>query len=526
LLKKNSHILFTRLILATVLAFSFCGTIKSQKDTTSKIYILPGAEYLTNFGDEIDNVKLAGNARFMHDSVFMDCDTAYIYNKTQSVRAVGNIKVNRGDTLFMYGDTLKYFGETKMAYVYGNVRLVEKDLTLTTDAIEFDLNSNIGTYNTGGKVESKKNNNTLISKKGYYFSDLKKLSFKDSVSLTNDDYVMKSDTLDYFEETEVAYFSGNTTIEGDSSFIFCKNGWYDTKNDLAEFRKDAYLIASKRRLEGDSLFYDGREKYAKAIDRVTITDSANKMIVNGNFAEHFEKLNISMVTDTPRVKKWFEEGDTLYMLADTIRVKNDTTNKDSRVYAHYKVQFFKEDVQGLCDSMIFKEKDSVIRLFNDPVVWSENSELFGDTIIIKLGKQSLEYIDLQKNAFVIEQVKEILFKDSTKTIADTNLTDYFNQIKGKNIKGVFQQDSIRKVYVDGNGQSIYYTNEPGEPIQALNKIICSNIILTFTNNQVTDILFLKKPEGTLYPLKDISENDRKLEGFKWLENRPEKSNFK
>lgn len=526
-MRKNLDISIIKLILSIILAFSFFGTLEAQQGgQSSKIYILPGAKYLTNFGNEIDNIKLAGNARFMHDNVYMDCDTAYIYNKSQSVRAVGHIKINRRNKLFLYGDTLKYYGETKMAYVYGNVRLVEEGLTLTTDAIAFNLKTNVATYSTGGKVVSKKNNNTLESKKGFYFSDEKKLTFKENVSLVNDDYIMKSNELDYFEDTEKAYFRGNTTIEGDSNFIFCKSGWYDTKNDLAEFNKDAYLIASNnRKLEGDKLFYDGKNKYTKAIKNVTITDSSNKMIINGGFAEYFEILSTALITDAPKVKKWFEDGDTLHLLADTLRVKRDTVNKDSRVYAYKNVQFFKQDVQGSCDSMIFREKDSMIHLFYDPVVWSDNSQLTGDTINIKLGKKSLDYIDLEKNAFVIEQVKQITFKDSTQTMADTTLTDYYNQIKGKFIKGVFKEDSIRKVYVDGNGQSVYYTNEPGKPIQALNKIICSDIVLTFANNQVVDILFMKKPEGTLYPLKDISEKDRKLDGFKWIANRPKKSNF-
>ncbi len=518
--------------------FAVLTTISNSytQSDTSKIYILPGASYLTNFGGEIDNVKLAGNARFMHDSVFMNCDTAYIYNTTQSVIAIGNVVVNQGDSLFLYGDTLNYFGNTKMAYVFGNVRLVESDLTLTCDSIVYDLNTNIAKYTTGGKVVSKKNDNTLTSIKGFYLSNEQKLSFKDSVVLQNPDYIMKSDTLDYFENTEVAYFFGNTTIEGEDNFIFCKNGWYDTKNDIAQFSKDAYLISDKHKLEGDSLFYDRNLGYGKAMKDVQITDTANEIIVTGQLAEHYDKENISLVTGNPLVSKWFDD-DTLFLTADTIRVFNDSSDKKNTLYAHHGVNFFKSDIQGNCDSMIYLQSDSMLRMFSNPIIWSEESQLSGDTIYVQIADNKLKEINLLDNSFIIEEVKEPStamldttfvydsINEQTDTVINTKVltkaTNYYNQVKGKTIKGVFNNDSIRKVFVNGNGQSVYYTGDEGKPVEAVNKIICSDIVMTFGENKVSDILFLKKPEGTLYPIKNLAKNEQELEGFKWdIDKRP------
>lgn len=519
-------------VLFTCFALLFLTKISIAQNNTSQIFILPGAKYLTNFGNEIDNIKLAGNARFMHDSVYMSCDTAYIYNKTQAVDAIGNVRINQGDSLFLYGDTLKYYGQTKMAYVYGNVKLIENDLTLYCDSAVYDLNTNVAKYTTGGKVISKKNKNTLTSTSGYYFSDYKKISFKDSVTLTNPDYTMKSDTLDYFENTETAYFFGNTTITGKDNFIFCKNGWYNTATDIAQFSKDAYLIADKHTLAGDSLYYDRNLGYGKAIKNVKITDTANAIIVDGQFAEHYEKKNISVVTGNPLVSKWFD-ADTLFLTADTIRVYNDSNNDKNIMYAHHKVAFHKSDIQGVCDSMIYLQNDSMLSMFYDPIVWSDQSQLTGDTILVGIANNKLNRIDLRQNSFIIEQVKTIGVKDDTTfiddsinnkidtvlvSIADTILTDYFNQIKGKNVKGIFKNDSIRKVYVNGNGQSIYYTGDEGKPIQALNKILCSDIVMTFKSNKVDDILFLRKPEGALIPLEKISVTDQKLDQFEWKNN--------
>jgi lipopolysaccharide export system protein LptA len=525
------------LILFAIVCFiSFSG----YSQNTNQIHILPGAKYLTNFGNEIDNVKLAGNARFMHDSVYMRCDTAYIYNKTKSVIAVGNVVVNQGDSLFLYGDTLNYFGNTKMAFVYGNVRLKENDLTLISDSLTYNLNTNIASYETGGKVTSKKNENSLTSIKGYYNSNTKVLSFKDSVVLNNPDYIMKSDTLDYHEETEIAYFFGNTTIEGDDNFIFCKNGWYDTKNDVAQFNKDAYMVSDNHKLEGDSLYYNQKIGFGKAINNVTITDTANKLIVKGNLAKHYDKENISLVTGSPIVEKWFDE-DTLYLTADTISIFNDSADEKNILYAHHGVRFYKKDIQGDCDSMVYFQSDSMLKMYTNPIVWSEKSQLSGDTIFVQIANNKIKEINLLNNSFIIEEIKyTVNFNTDTLYIYDTinNKTDTvlqelvgntvatkFNQIKGKTIQGVFNHDSIRKVYVNGNGQSIYYTGDEGKAKEGLNKIVCSNIVLTFKKNKVDDILFLKKPEGSLFPIQDITEENSRLDGFHWnIEKRPQDKN--
>lgn len=518
------------IIFSLLLSFAALG----QDKDTSKIYILPGAKYLTNFGNEIDNVKLAGNARFMHDSVFMKCDTAYIYNKSKSVDAIGHVVINQGDSLYLYGDTLNYYGNTKMAYVYGNVKLIENDLTLTCDSIVYDLNTNVARYTTGGKVISKKNDNTLTSIEGYYYSDFKKLSFKDSVILKNPDYIMKSDTLEYYEETEIAYFFGNTTIEGEDNFIFCKNGWYDTQKDIAKFSDSAYLISDQHKLQGDRLYYDGNLSYGKAVKDVTITDTANDLIVTGQFAEHYEKTNLSMVTGNPLVSRWFDD-DTLFLRADTIRVYNDSVNKKNQVFAHHHVKYYKSDIQGNCDSMVYNQSDSLLSMYRNPIIWSDESQLFGDTVFVQLANNRIKEINLINNSLIIEEIVDTITNgqdttyvfDSINNTTDTVITQndqfnfFYNQVKGKKIKGVFKSDTIRKVYVDGNGQSIYFTGDEGKSTQAMNKIICSDIIMTFNKNKVSDILFLKKPEGTLSPIQDVKGADKELEGFKWeISKRP------
>ncbi|MDA9775802.1 hypothetical protein OAD98_01030 [Flavobacteriales bacterium] len=477
-------------------------------DTSSNVINLLGADYQGDNDGDLKVAKFVGNVRLMQDSVFMRCDVGYLDLNFEFLKAVGNVKINQGDSIYLYGDSLDYNGLTKIAFVRGNVRLEKGDITLTAPSLRYDINTNIASYFETGKVVSKANNNTLTSKRGYYYSNEKKLSFKDSVTLTNPEYVMTSDTLNYEEDSEIAYFFGNTFIKGDGNLIFCKNGFYDTKNDISEFNKDAYLISDGHTIIGDKLYYDRNKGVGKAIGNISLTDTTNKIIITGDYGIRNEQTNTSFVTGKPMVSNWFEEGDTLFLTADTIKLlKNEETKKNS-LFCFNSVRFFKNDIQGICDSMTYLQSDSVIQLFQNPFIWSENSQMNGDTIFINLQNNKIDELNLRRNSFIIEAIASL---DSL----SENSTDQFNQIKGKNIKALFSEDTIRRVFVTGNGQSIYFTGENNQPKQGLNKIDCSDIEIRFNENKIKEILFKVNPDGTLFPIQDVTKENEKLKGFVW-----------
>ena len=485
-------------------------------DTNSKLIKLHKADYMSDNEGDVTVLKLVGNVQFSQDSVFMRSDLGYIQKDLTFIKAIGNVIINQGDSLFLYGDSLDYDGTTKIAIVRGNVRLVENDLTLTAPSIKYDLNTNVAYYTEGGTVVSQKNNNTLTSIYGYYYSDFKTLSFKDSVVLTNPEYTMTSDTLDYHEITEIAYFSGNTFIKGEGNLIYCENGYYDTRNDVSEFNENAYLISDGHTIKGDKLYYDRNKGIGKAIGNIELIDTVNKIIVTGDYGTRNEKTNVSFVTNNTLVSKWFAQEDTLYLTADTIRVfKNDSSNTNE-LFCFHAVKIYKNDLQGICDSMVYLQNDSIIKLYHDPFIWSDNSQMNGDTIFIQLANDKIKELNLRKNSFIIDAV----------TLIDTNTNDtiptgQFNQIKGKNVKGIFVKDTIRKVFVNGNGQSIYFTNEEGKPAQGLNKIVCSDMQIRFDKSKIKEILFINQPDGTLFPIQDVKEEDKLLKGFSWkIEERP------
>ena len=156
----------------------------------------------TNFDKNIspDYHFLIGDVQFRHDSARLYCDTAHYYRADNSLRAFGNVRIEQGDTLFIFGKTLFYDGNKKLAQLRNNVRMVNKEVTLFTDHLDYDRVANIGYYYRGGKIVDA--SNTLSSNYGRYNPDTKMAFFKKDVVLTHPQFLLKADTLNYNTKQE------------------------------------------------------------------------------------------------------------------------------------------------------------------------------------------------------------------------------------------------------------------------------------------------------------------------------------
>ncbi|MFH1321257.1 MAG: OstA-like protein [Bacteroidota bacterium] len=512
----------------------------AQKPTKIEIVNADILEYDEQLGSNIR--RLIGNVAFKQDNVLLYCDSAYMYPEKNSLDAFSKVHINQGDTLNIYGDLLNYNGNTKMAELHGNVKLIQEDMTLTTEHLNYDINENMANYYNGGNVIDK--NNNLSSIKGYYYSNTRLFFFKDSVVLLNPEYTMNTDTLKYNTITEIAYFFGPTTIisknpEGDNgagNIIYCENGWYDTRNDLSQFNKNSTLQFGKQTITGDSLFYDKDKGYGQAFDNVEITDTVENIIINGNYAEYFEESDLTIITGNAMLTQIYDE-DSLFLHADTLKATYDSTGKNRIMYAYYKVKFYKSDLQGSCDSLIYAYSDSIIQLYDKPVLWSDENQFTAEYIEIKTNDEGISSLWMYNDAFIISRVESPgnYEKDTalTSTGEDTIVKDEsavvsldpapFNQIKGKNMTGYFIDNHLHKIKVTGNGQTIYYAQEDDGFFIGVNKADCSDMLIIVKDNTIETITFLTKPGATLYPMNDLKPDDLLFKDFKWFdEKRPMK----
>ena len=448
-------------------------------------------------GEEVRS--LSGDVIFKQNTTLMYCDSALFYENSNSIDAFGNIRIE-GPNVKMTGKTLHYDGNTKQAVITKDVQLTDGKMTLTTQILNYNTETDIADYSTGAKVVDREN--ILTSKKGYYFSKERMVFFKDSVVLTNPEYIVHSDTLKYNTATATSYFYGPCYISStgkDSSYIYCEYGWYNTNTGKSYFSSNAYIQSGSNRLEGDSILYDRNEGLGRAFHNVNVTDTVQKVIISGDYAYVNNNTHQSLVTGKAQLIKAFE-SDSMFMHADTLFAVEDTIRNQKTYFAYQHARIFKRDLQGKCDSLVYTSLDSTMRFYGNPVLWSEKNQLTADSISLTMSGNKIYSMQLRLNSMIVSQEDTIRF----------------NQVKGRDMTGYFKENSLYKIDVTGNGQTIYYLRNKKQQITGVNQADCSDMVIFLNDNKVERISLIDKPDATLYPVKDTNPLELRLKGYKWL----------
>ena len=444
-----------------------------------------------------DIVRVTGRPVFEHEGAYLYCDSAWLNEIENNMDCFGNVRIKSSDTLNLYGNILHYEGDSKIATVSKNVRLVDKQTTLTTDFMVFDRKTGIANYTSGGKMVN--GDNVLTSRRCFYHTNKKLMYFRDDVVLTNPDYKINCDTLKYNTVTRISYFLGPTIMRGKDNYMYCEDGEYDRVTSKSRFSINALLVDDNRRLTGDSLYYDEKLKYGKAVSNVVMTDTVQNVIIKGNFAEYWRAKGYTFVTDNA-VAIMGDNKDTLYLHADTLMAAFDTIkNETKELFAYHNTRFYRTDIQGTCDSLNFNFADSVISMYKMPVLWSDENQLTADTIKIHTGKNSIKQIFMYSTAFIVSK--------------DTNET--YNQIRGKNMIGFFVNNELSSIDVNGNAETVYYVREDDKALIGVNKAAGSKMRLYVNDSKIERIVYFDKPAGNMFPDKDVPADQRILKGFKW-----------
>jgi lipopolysaccharide export system protein LptA len=447
---------------------------------------------------------LNGNVVFRQGDVTMSCDSAIFYSGKNKVNAFGNIDINQHDSVHLYGQQLDYDGNTKYAIVRKDVRMTDRKMVLTTDRLDYDMQKKEAFYTSGGVLTD--DENRLTSQVGYYFSESKDMYFKKDVVLTNPKYIMNCDTLQYNVLSRKAIFHGPTTIKSDKDLIYCETGWYHTLKNVAQFGKNAFLQSGNQQLFGDSMYYDRKRGYGRAINNIRVVDTSEKLIVHGNYAEHFENEKRTYITRNVLVSKGLEK-DTLFLTSDTVRSQYDTSGKYRILRAYQHVRVYNLQFQAVCDTLIYSFVDSTMDLRVNPAFWFGGYQSTADRILIHTHHNRITQADLTNNSFM--STKE----DSLR----------YSQIKGRNMIAHFANNELKVVDVNGNGESVYYVKDDKKAYIGVNKINSSNIKIGVKDRKIDRINFIKDPDAVLTPIKKADPRDLILKGFKWRGSEQPKS---
>ena len=481
---------------------------KANRNQTNKVFLENADVLSANEAISTDYQVLKGNVRFRRGDMYMFCDSAYFYAETSSLDAFGHVRMTQGDTLWVYSDVLHYYGNQGVAELRHNVRLENRSTTLLTDALDYEINSNVGYYFDGGTIVDNRNNTELSSQYGRYELDTKQAEFSRDVHLVNDRYEMFTELLDYNTQSHIAHITSETLIVSDSNTINTTNGWYNTSADDATLYERALIKAKDgKTLQGDTVYYNRSHNYGEARGNVVITDPSNKVILDGDYGYHDDNAHYSYVTRRARARE-FSQKDTIYLHADTLctlinHVVNDSVNDSVRVLrAFNQVRFYRSDVQGICDSLQLSEADTIINMYRHAVVWNQERQIFGDEINIHLNDSAADWATLPTGGFMAEHLGEI----------------YYDQLSGKKMKAWFEEKELRRLDVDGNVQVIMFPQEKDSTYNKMVNAESSYMRLNLKPKQEVDrITMWPEVTGKVTPLYLARKADMYLPQFHWYD---------
>jgi len=502
----------------------------SVRNDDKIIQILSARELQFLQKDSTHNFTIAvGDVRIRQEHTLFYADSVVVNRFDNSMEAFGNIHINDADSVHTYAQYLKYIGNTKKAMLRKKVRLTDGSGTLTTEELDYEVTQKIGIYRNGGKLVNKKT--ILVSDQANYYGDTRDVIFTKKVVLTDPEYTIRTDTLQYNTQTESIRINSPTKIVDSSRRIIqTRNAYFDRKNKKGFLYERSVIIDSTYTFTADDMALDdstGRGEFrGNAVYRSK--DSIEGLDLIANNIKVDRKKDILLATLQPllliKQKKdtTFVAADTFYVArlqdlqkyrevpavrvpekTDTMQKKKqtapDSTLKYFEAYSHVKV--YGDSLQAVADSMFYSAADSVFRLFKSPVVWAKTNQISGDTLYLFLKNRKPERLYVFENAMAINQI------DST---------PYFNQLKGTRLNALFENGEMYFMSAKGSAENVYYFQDEQKHFISVNKSTCDVININLENNEPKKVSFLNKYEGTAYPMRTANHENLKLRKFRWF----------
>ncbi|MBC7902874.1 MAG: hypothetical protein H7Y27_05605 [Gemmatimonadaceae bacterium] len=476
---------------------------------------------------------LAGGVIVKQDKTTFYCDSAVINKRLKILEAFGKVYINDADSIKIYSNYLIYHLDTKIAVLKKNVRLTDGKGTLTTEELEYDTRSKIGDYRKGGKVVN--GTTVLTSAEATYYGDLHDVIFKKNVKMRDPKTNLDTDSLLYNTDSQVATFIAKTQItDSAGGTVVTTDGFYDMKNRRASFGKRSVIKDGKGiTVTGDDIFTDDATGRTVIRGSGVFRDSVQNVAIVANYMESDRKKNTILATQHPLMIIKQDE-DSIYVTADTLysapmkgfvdsnyrdipldtlrgtRVLNTNDTSDIRFFqCYHNVRIFSDSLQAVCDSLFYSARDSVFRLFNEPIVWASLNQVTGDTIYLFTKDRKAERMSVFENGMVINKAYE----------------NMFNQIRGNTLNGYFRDGVIDYMRAKGSAQSIYYAKDENDALVGVNNASADIIDMRFDNKELDKVIFISEVTGTMYPVSQLPEDKKQLRNFRWQENRRPKTKF-
>ncbi len=459
----------------------------------------------------VRNTTLAkGNIEFEYKNTRLFCDSALYFRDKEVIHAYGNVHINQGDTINIFGDSLKYYGRENLSKLAGHVRFRDNDYKMVTDSLDYDGDKSMATYRNNAVITSINGDLELKSRKGYYSTTSKTFYFKENVIAHHPEYHLTADTLEFRTIPQTAHFHGPTDInliKGGQN-VACSKGIYFSETGFMRLWDGAELRDSSQVIIADSLEYDQETDVGEGWRSVTIYDSIENVRFSAEYALKARNNENILLHGKAQIRQ-YNVTDTLFIQADTIFHQRDTLTEFEKSVANHHVVIIKADLYVRCDSAWFSESDSLAKLFKEPILWNNRTQLTADSIYADYFDKEFHRIKMYNNAMIVNDHKQD--------------TAHYDQLKGKRMTAVLDSGAISRVFIELNAETLYYvvnaekdsSGTETEEIDGMNKIDCNQITIYFANDEIDNIAFIDQPVSVYYPLNQIPANVQFLKGFVW-----------
>ena len=490
-INKNGHRIF---FIGILCLFGFClvQAMQAPRKKTRKrpqgerVYLLHADELKYDmFGPNPDAQIVKGKVSFMHQGGHLTCDSAYFYQGSNSVKAFGHVHYRQGDTLSLTCERAEYDGQMQMMHARKNVVLRHRRQTLLTDSLDFDRLYNMANFFDGGTLIDGKDR--LVSDWGEYHTETREAKFVFNVKLRSGKDIVTTDTLYYDVPTSTAHMVGPSKIVSGASVVRTHDGYYDTKTDKARLYGRSTMVDKEKSITGDTLYYV-KNGASTGYGNVIYIDKKNKNKLTCNYLRYNEKTGKGFATRNP-VAIDYSQKDTLWVHSDTYR----------------------QDVQAVCDSLVFNSKDSCMTMYKDPITWNMNRQLLGEQIKAYMNDSTIRFAHVIGQALSVEQMPDSV---------------HYNQVSSQEMKAYFEHGEMKTAESIGNVQTVYYlTNDKDSSLVGLNYLETDTMRMFMGEQRKLDKIWTNKFTSTMYPITQIPPSKYKLPTFAWFDDiRPKDKN--
>jgi lipopolysaccharide export system protein LptA len=288
-------------------------------DSVKVIDILNNDKYHFEQVDSVNSFQtLVGHVELRQGKTLIYCDSLIMYPQGGYLECFNNVRVNDNDSVNIYSDYMNYHVAVKMVDFQRKVRMTDGNSVLTTEHLQYHLDTHIGEYFDGGRIVTKES--VLTSTYATYYETSKDIHFHEHVILRDPQYDLFADSLLYNTQTQISTFITETFIQFNDSThrtVRTSSGFYDLRNKHAEFGKRPIMTEGSQRLTGDSVRMDDSTGIATAIGNAIYIDTAQGIKLLANYMFNNKKKNTFFATQRP-LMAIKQDKDSLYITADTL----------------------------------------------------------------------------------------------------------------------------------------------------------------------------------------------------------------